>query len=774
MAGIMDKRVCQLSKQPSSPPPAGLSHIGDDLREDYNSEPHKDRSDGKDMPPFTGYVHSVEKDTNGTICECIIDGAEAGDIIRFESGARGTCISEERGECIVLMRVHYANHPVKEREKVGICSTTEEELKRIVDKIPHVSTDNEGATMINKPRSGKRRADTDNGNTGDQATSGTVVNKDRHTDGHQAKRRSPPPPDCALWTFDDGVQPKSQSQGQVVSLGSPRQRPIMANRSTQPNTQQPNGPSPNDDGSTSKMMRQPETRPISQDQLVAEVKGIYAGLVMVETKCIEVDNAQSSNTDANSKLNDEQWQALIALHRTLLHEHHDFFLASQHPSASPALRRLASKYVMPARMWRHGIHSFLELLRHRLPASLEHMLTFIYFAYSMMALLYETVPAFEDTWIECLGDLGRYRMAIEDDDINVREIWTGVSRRWYSKASDKFPTTGRLYHHLAILARPNALQQLYYYTKSLCVPIPFSSARESIMTLFDPVLNNNTARLSPVDAAFVRAHAILFSGKSQDQLEESVKSFIDQLDSHIGRSPKRWLESGYHTAISQSCSLLGYGAESNVLMRAMPKKPEETDVTMDGNKISEANPDETFKLALDFATRTISRVLYRWGDTNTLSFVHAILVFMNHMTQHPAAISHLEDAYPWKLTSIMLNTLLLSCEPGYEIRGHFHLPEKHELPHPLPEDFAMRGLLYAEDYFPNDWFNNDKIEEDEKYFELPSVTEERKDRILSLGYSIASSGNWLLWNGETRQFEVPEKYDVKISLENRQDGNIET
>lgn len=58
---------------------------------------------------------------------------------------------------------------------------------------------------------------------------------------------------------------------------------------------------------------------------------------------------------------------------------------------------------MPARMWRHGIHAFLEVLRHRLPDSLEHMLAFIYIAYSMMALLYETVPAFEDTWIECLG-----------------------------------------------------------------------------------------------------------------------------------------------------------------------------------------------------------------------------------------------------------------------------------------------------------------------------------------------------------------------------------
>jgi hypothetical protein len=230
------------------------------------------------------------------------------------------------------------------------------------------------------------------------------------------------------------------------------------------------------------LIKQPETRPISQEQLVAEVKGIYAGLVMVENKCIEVDNDRSSQTDPSNKLNHDQWQALIALHRTLLHEHHDFFLASQHPSASPALRRLAAKYAMPARMWRHGIHSFLELLRHRLPVSLEHMLTFIYMAYSMMALLYETVPAFEDTWIECLGDLGRYRIVIEDDDIRDREVWTSVSRHWYSRASDRAPTTGRLYHHLAILARPSALQQLYYYTKSLCIEMPFPSARESIMT----------------------------------------------------------------------------------------------------------------------------------------------------------------------------------------------------------------------------------------------------------------------------------------------------
>ncbi len=268
---------------------------------------------------------------------------------------------------------------------------------------------------------------------------------------------------------------------------------------------------------------------------------------MVESKCIEVDNNQSSQTDL-AKLNADQWQALIALHRTLLHEHHDFFLASQHPSASPALRRLAAKYAMPARMWRHGIHSFLELLRHRLPMSLDHMLTFIYMAYSMVALLYETVPAFEDTWIECLGDLGRYRMAIEDDDIRDREVWTSVSRHWYSQASDKAPTVGRLYHHLAILARPSPLQQLHYYSKALCVEMPFQPARDSIMTFFEPIMsrtsNPQQAKLPAIELSYVKTQGILFSGQQADEFDASLSGFLQGLDKHIGCQARKWIESG--------------------------------------------------------------------------------------------------------------------------------------------------------------------------------------------------------------------------------------
>jgi hypothetical protein len=49
------------------------------------------------------------------------------------------------------------------------------------------------------------------------------------------------------------------------------------------------------------MLLQPEARPITQDQLVNEVMGIYAGLVMVEKKCVEID--QQQRLQASSPLN---------------------------------------------------------------------------------------------------------------------------------------------------------------------------------------------------------------------------------------------------------------------------------------------------------------------------------------------------------------------------------------------------------------------------------------------------------------------------------------
>ena len=86
------------------------------------------------------------------------------------------------------------------------------------------------------------------------------------------------------------------------------------------------------------------------------------------------------------------------------------------------------------------------------------MISFIYLAYQMISLLLETVISFENTWIECLGDLSRYRMAVEEEELRDRETWCSVVKYWYCKAADRMPNVGRLYYHLVILVRPNALQ----------------------------------------------------------------------------------------------------------------------------------------------------------------------------------------------------------------------------------------------------------------------------------------------------------------------------
>lgn len=127
-------------------------------------------------------------------------------------------------------------------------------------------------------------------------------------------------------------------------------------------------------------------------------------------------------------------------------------------------------------------------------------------------------------------------MAIEDDDLKDREVWTSVSRHWYSKASDKAPTTGRLYHHLAILARPNALQQLFHYTKALSVPKPFLSARESILELFDPHLNGARTRLPVTDAAFTSPKYTLSVSKTGHDDGNSTMRFGERKSSFQSRS----------------------------------------------------------------------------------------------------------------------------------------------------------------------------------------------------------------------------------------------
>jgi hypothetical protein len=488
---------------------------------------------------------------------------------------------------------------------------------------------------------------------------------------------------------------------------------------------------------------QPETGPISPEVLDAEVGGIYAGLVMIEDKCIEEDQRLASLTQA--KPNGQQWQALISLHRTLLYEHHDFLLASQHPSANSALQNLALKYNMPTRMWLHGVHSFLEVLRHHLPASLDFMLAFIYLSYSMIALLYEEIPAFANTWVECLGEISRYRLALGGRNARERKVWTYNARNWYSKASDRAPTIGRLYHHRAILARPDALQELCSHSKSLCVANPFNSARESILTLFDPVLTltgKHGHRLPPLDTHFVRVHGLLFK-QIMDNFDGELTQFLRLLDLQIRRVTSSFMEQGYLIAICNVCAMLEFGSKHNVLMKAI-----------EGISITKANGNAHiwFERSRHLHHKTLAVVLEQTGDPKVLPFVHVVLAFMRYISHSSCAMRLWGTRLPWLQLATMLNALMDHLSERVQ---HDEFPEPAgDNWSPFPEDYAMHGLLWTRGYFPEGWFMKE-VEDDERSIEQASMTSQRKERILWLAYHVAIKNNSPIhWNSTKRVFSV--------------------
>ncbi|KAK4552386.1 hypothetical protein LTR86_010400 [Recurvomyces mirabilis] len=478
------------------------------------------------------------------------------------------------------------------------------------------------------------------------------------------------------------------------------------------------------------LILQPDSSVISEDQLTAEIKGIYAGLVIVEAKCINMDNARAS--DLAMVLDASQWQALIALHRTLLYEHHDFMMAKQHPSATPALRGLPVKYSMPARMWKHGIHAFLEVLRHRRPDSQDYMMSFIYLAYQMTTLLYETVPIFLDTWIECLGDLARYRMAIEEERERHAQ-WGAVAASWYLKASDRHPQVGRLYHHLAILERPS-LRKVAYYGKSLTCVVPFANANDSLRTLYGP-LAQQSHPTRPVtalaEASFCKAHAVIFLAKDDQTVKDASIEALFLL-----QRPKTfsWRECGSPLAVANISPLFMFGAATNPLRlafdvaiqkrRQRSRAPSEVN-TLRFNSILapiQSNTDKTrrqlssskdvllaaFNTALRCpgGTSALSRDTMAFRDTISfvsvmMCFLHSLIWLFDEISAEPNCSVPLFlglDEFAWSLVATYLNNLkrlypidtkfLHSAQQGVCL-------EKAGVSKSLPEDRLIRGLVWA-------------------------------------------------------------------------------
>ena len=584
------------------------------------------------------------------------------------------------------------------------------------------------------------------------------------------KRQSIPPPSQQQVISENGESQRSESP-ELIYQDSGFDDPYFNDEPGQP----PPG-----------LLRDLETRPITVSQLIQEEKGIYADLVMVEKKCM---NIVSQQTQTPTKLSKEQWQAFIALHRTLLNEHHDFFSASHHPvTEGHELRGLAAKYAMPARMWRHGIHAFLELLRHRLPESIEPMLSFVYLAYSMIGLLMETVPDFLETWIECLGDLARYRMAIEEADLRDREIWSNTARTWYNQAADLSANTGRIQHHLAVLARPNIVQQLFLYSKALVAAVPFKNAGDSILLLFNPLLDQSASpasRYQPAEFNFVCAAATLFKRRSVVEYDMYRQQFANHLGAHMARSGSHFKIQGPEIAGSLFAMMMDSGNVENTLWRMVFEHQQRLkqeyckkygkdlekllkDFVMNDSTITglikneywtgpiETNrvqgPDTPAEKAITSSDQvskyvgpilydTISDVAGHLGDKNIVPFMHMVLAYLLALTWIPGASVYIEECIPWEKLAQFLNTVGRSGVSYDNIESNV-FPKSYGggNKRQLVEDFAMRGLMLMTYYYPSDFFEKEGlVDEDARLLEQPSHQAPRVERCLYAGIQLAST-----------------------------------
>ncbi|KPV77805.1 uncharacterized protein RHOBADRAFT_51613 [Rhodotorula graminis WP1] len=324
---------------------------------------------------------------------------------------------------------------------------------------------------------------------------------------------------------------------------------------------------------------------------------------------------------SRARLDDEFWVRLATLHKQLADAHYSFLQLALDPRLPASLHSLAQRYNIPTRLWQVGFHQLLERMRHAvlsapLPSStsshahthaqahaedsppanvLEHLIEFIQHAYGFYSQLFEdpTIAVFRAAWIEQLGDLARYRMAVaglasrmhaasssaaparltsaaldahakpaqqqqrpadaasigqaalNDWDLEEHETWREMARDWYGQGLAENPGTGRLQHHLALLSKGDEFRALYHYAKSLTATHPYLSARESILPLFEDEHQQRRTQPDVTKAElFVHLHGMLFTKISLDDFSPAQERFLERLKEErwaILKSRDEWL-----------------------------------------------------------------------------------------------------------------------------------------------------------------------------------------------------------------------------------------
>jgi len=92
-------------------------------------------------------------------------------------------------------------------------------------------------------------------------------------------------------------------------------------------------------------------------------------------------------------------------------------------------------------------------------------------------------------------------------------------------------------------------------------------------------------------------------------------------------------------------------------------------------------------------------VSQRIGDKNILPYMHVILAYLFGLAFIPDALIYVDGCVPWENITIFVNTLGRSGVVEAHFEGTEFPQQMSGTGRQLPEDFVMRGLIWALHYF---------------------------------------------------------------------------
>ena len=205
-----------------------------------------------------------------------------------------------------------------------------------------------------------------------------------------------------------------------------------------------------------------------------------------------------------------------------------------------------------------------------------------------------------------------------------------------------------------------------------------------------------------------------------------------------------------------------------------------------------ASSDSGMALEWRLTYDILHAVLRLVGNVNVLPLIHVMLVFFWQLSLTPQGQAYIDRYLDFRLLTDYLNALVDKTEHNSQL-AYLSFPSAVQgQDQPLPEDYLLRGQIYAQPVYPYSWFENATSDMDERSIEQDHMPKQRIHRVKWVAVQLSVSGKqdassasnlaeqdnnadekppleepsfeegrrWIGWNPTTDKFSVVSKYST--------------